>query len=435
MVATPNKERAALRTTMDHASAAAAAQPPETRRCVVVGATARAFVASAVRAGWAAHAADLFADDDLAATAAEVVRLGPGAAAAYPDGIPDVVAAFPEAPCVYTGGLENHPDVIAAIASLRPLAGCSADAVRRARDPAMIAAIVREAGLHFPEWRVTPSGLPRDGSFVVKPRRSAGGRGVRRWRGGTVAPARGDCLWQRFVPGESRSASYVARAGQARLVGASRQLAGLRWCGARTFAYCGSVDVPLDSLSDRLRGSLERVGRALAAALGLEGLFGVDLIMDSRDGLHVLEINPRPTASLELVERATGWSVAAAHLSAFGWCADPPQGHASPGIWAKAIAYAPRGATADAVAGAIADCAARWASADGLPAIADVPGSAEPPRPGAPLMTVFARGDTSAAALAALRRRVCDLRRLAVARVSPRAAAPSASRRRRGSTA
>jgi uncharacterized protein len=409
MVATPNKERAAARMPMGHAAHHGPSREPVPKRCAVVGASVRAFVESAARAGWAAHAADLFADSDLIAIATDVVRLGSAGGPAYPHGIPGVVGSFPEAVCVYTGALENHPDVIEALARTRPLAGCSAASLHRVRDLLEVADVVRAAGLRFPETHATPDGLPADGSYLVKPRRSAGGRGVRLWHGGVRDSAAGDLLWQRFVRGVSRSASYVARAGTARLVGSSLALPSADWCGGRTFAYRGSIDVPLERLPDDLRRSFERLGAALAAAFDLTGLFGIDVIEDAAGDVHVLEVNPRPTASLELVERATGWSVAAAHLAACGWGDEPAGGAAADGVWAKAIAYAPPNATAARVTDTLARLAERWMAADGLPAVADVPQPDEPPVPGAPLVTVFARGNTTARALATLRGRVLDL--------------------------
>lgn len=416
MVATPNKERAAARMPMGHAADHGPSREPVPKRCMVVGASARAFVESAVRAGWSVHAADLFADADLVAIATEVVRLGSAGGPAYPQGIPDVVASFPEAVCVYTGALENHPDVIDALARARPLAGCSAASLHRVRDHREVADVVRAAGLRFPETHATPDKLPTDGSYLVKPRRSAGGRGVRPWHGGLRDSTTRNLLWQLFVPGVSRSASYVARAGTARLVGSSLALTAGDWCGGRTFAYGGSIDVPLERLPDGMRRSFERLGAALAAAFDLTGLFGVDVIEDVTGELHVLEVNPRPTASLELVERATGWSVAAAHLAACGWAAEPAGGTTAEGIWAKAIVYAPPGATASRVTDTLAEIAERWRAADGLPAVADVPQPDEPPVPGAPLVTVFARAATAAEAHDALRDRVGELRRLTAAR-------------------
>lgn len=410
MVATPNKERAAACTPMGHAAHHGPSREPAPKRCVVVGASARAFVESAARAGWAAHAADLFADADLIATASAVVRLGVPGGPAYPHGLPGVVASFPEAVCIYTGALENHPEVIAEIARTRPLAGCSAAALRRVRDPLAVAVVVRAAGLRFPDTCAAPDGLPTDGSYLVKPRRSAGGRGVRPWLGALRGPAAADCVWQRLIPGVSRSASYVARAGTARLVGSSLALPDAGWCGGRPFAYRGSIDMPLDRLPNGQRRSFERLGAVIAAAFDLTGLFGIDMIEDAAGEVHVLEVNPRPTASLELVERATGWSVAAAHLAASGWGEEPNDGATAEGIWAKAIVSTPPTATAAAITDTLAGLADRWATTDGLPAVADVPRPDEPPIPGAPLVTVFARGDTAAHALATLRERVLALR-------------------------
>jgi predicted ATP-grasp superfamily ATP-dependent carboligase len=302
--------------------------------------------------------------------------------------------------------------VIAAITAVRPLAGCSTDVIRRVRDPAAVAAVVRDARLRFPDTYRSPTGLPTDDSFLVKPVRSAGGRGVHRWSGATLGRAGRDLIWQRFVRGDCRSASYVARHGAARLVGSSRPLTGASWCGGREFSYCGSVNLPLDDLPDGLRQTFERLGSAVAAAFGLTGLFGIDLVVDAAGEVHVLEVNPRPTASMELVERSTGWSVAAAHLAAYGWCAEPRGGAAAGDVWAKAIVYASTTVrSASSVAEIIAALADRWTAADGLAAVADIPRADEQPMPGAPLVTVFARGDTHDRAVATLRRRVLRLRR------------------------
>ena len=112
---------------------------------VVVGASVRAIAGSAARAGFIVHAADLFGDLDLRELAATVETVRP-----YPAGLPAAIAAFPPAPWIYTGALENHPELIAVMAAARPLAGCSPEAVARVRDTDNVAALVREAGLLFP---------------------------------------------------------------------------------------------------------------------------------------------------------------------------------------------------------------------------------------------------------------------------------------------
>jgi predicted ATP-grasp superfamily ATP-dependent carboligase len=406
----------------------------EPARCIVVGASVRAFAESAARGGWSVHAADLFGDVDLRAAATEVVRVGAGADAAYPRGLPGVVERFPPAPVAYTGALENHPDVIEALARERPLAGCAAAAVRSVRDPRDLAAVVHDAGLRFPETVASPAGLPTDGTFLVKRRASAGGRGITAWRGDAAAAARDDVHWQRFVPGEPWSAAWIARGGGATLVGASQPLRGGPWCGAGPFAYCGSVDAPLTQLPDRLRRAFESLGNGLARAFDLVGAFGSDVIVDESGIVHVLEVNPRPTASMELVERSTGWSLASAHLAACGMAAAPAAMSPGDGVWAKAIVHAPRRPRPGLVE-RILDVAEPWTLHDGRAAVADVPPSGFPIVGGAPLVTAFARRPTRAAAAAELRARVRRLRRLAAGDVSLRGDDRPRPRLRRGRTA
>lgn len=384
-----------------------------TNECVVVGASARSFAESATRAGWSVHAVDLFRDRDLIAATVQARAI---ARAAYPDGLPGAIARFPAGPCAYTGALENHPDVIAAIAAARPLAGCDPSAVKAVRDPSSLAAVVRDAGLFFPDTYSSPARVPSDGSFLVKPLASGGGRSIRTWRGDAAAVQSGMC-WQRFVRGSAWSAAFLAEGGPTTLVGASRPAGYARECGCRRFAYSGSIDVPLPRLPETLHRTFEMAGRHLAAAFGLRGCFGVDVVVDGHGRVHVLEVNPRPTASLELVERACNWPVAGAHFAACGW------GHAvgSPRptdvVWSKAIVRA-RGEPRHLVAEMILEAAEAWTRADGLQAVADVPAAGSTPTAGSPLVTVFARGTSAGEARSLLRDRVLRIQRLATAPVS-----------------
>lgn len=223
---------------------------------VIVGASVRAFAESARRAGWRVHAADLFGDLDLAAVADSVV-VARGGAAGYPQNLLAACERFPPAAFCYTGALENHPAVVAALAAKRPLLGASVAAVRAARDVSVLAKAVREAGLLFPETRLDAAHVPRDGSFLVKPlavpaggastagpRRPRGDRGrldasgsgsSRAWPGPPPTPSRraarscsvsvGSCSAARGAafagsPGAARSASPV-RNSPARCAGSS----------------------------------------------------------------------------------------------------------------------------------------------------------------------------------------------------------------------
>ena len=57
----------------------------------------------------------------------------------------------------------------------RPLWGNDGSTLRAVRDPIAVAEALRRAGLPCPRVRLEPEGLPRDGSWLVKPLASAGG--------------------------------------------------------------------------------------------------------------------------------------------------------------------------------------------------------------------------------------------------------------------
>jgi predicted ATP-grasp superfamily ATP-dependent carboligase len=378
---------------------------------VVVGASVRAFACSALRAGWTVHTADLFTDVDLRAAAATAIRVTGGGPRGYPRGLVHAVAEFPPAPWCYTGALENHPDLLAALAAARPLAGNGATTVRAVRDHARLAEALREAGLAFPPTVASPRGLPTDGSFLMKPRRSAGGRGIRPWRGGPVPR---DHVWQRRVSGRPWSLAFLCANGRGRPWSVSGQLVGVPWCHARPFAYCGSTAIHPATLPPRLLRDAHCLGEVLAGRFGLVGLVGADVMIDAAGGMHVIEINPRPTASMELGERTHGGSLAADHLAACGLASPVAAATAGPAgdsaTWAKAVLFAPTALRlTPARAGRLADRAAAWTAADGWRALADIPDPRAYLPAGGPVVTLFARGATAAASRRRLRERAREV--------------------------
>src|SRR5205807_4168874 len=96
------------------------------------------------RAGYQPYAIDLFADRDLAAIcpAVKIQR--------YPHDCLAALAAAPEAPWIYTGGLENHPRLVDRLADVRLLLGNRGDVLRRIRDPRLLAEAARDTGCSFP---------------------------------------------------------------------------------------------------------------------------------------------------------------------------------------------------------------------------------------------------------------------------------------------
>jgi predicted ATP-grasp superfamily ATP-dependent carboligase len=282
------------------------------QRLMIFGASTRAAAQSAVRAGFRPVCADHFADQDLYELA-EVLPLS-----RYPHDLVTTAERGPSLPWVYTGALENHPRLLKKLASSRRLYGNPADVVTRIRDPLAVVRVLTAAGI--PALPVCPGSQPppRDGRWMLKPLRSAGGRGIQVWDERPVAFLKGGrrepCYFQQRVAGEPYSALYLATFAATVLIGASRQLIGESRLHAGPFAYCGSIG-PLD-LGASLEGQIVRLGQILGSEFGLRGLFGVDFLIDVDSVAWLTEVNPRYTASVEVLEVALGMSLLGDHVTA-----------------------------------------------------------------------------------------------------------------------
>jgi uncharacterized protein len=281
---------------------------------LLVSVSARMLAELAVRAGHDVIAFDRFGDFDLQRLCPSFSVLrdlgGRGGMAALVDAARDV----PAPSVVYGAGLENQPALVARLAAGRRLLGCPPETLERVRDPAVLGASLRGAGLAFP--RTFGAGgapqRPQPGRWLRKPARGGGGRGVREWTSETLGAG---VVVQERIAGLPCSAAAVADGRSAIVLGISEQLIGRAGLGARGFAWCGNIVPPrLGAMQRRSLGTAARtICSHLARAFGLRGLFGVDLVWD-RERAWVLEVNPRPTASLECVEAAHGIRVFAAHL-------------------------------------------------------------------------------------------------------------------------
>ena len=303
---------------------------------LIAGASARSAVFSAIRGGFRVAAADLFADADLAENAdATRIRNWPG-------GVVEWTRSFPgDVPFLYAGGLENCPEMLEEIARDRIVAGVMRGGLREIRDPTFLSAWCRRSGFRYP--RLLSASTVGSRESLVKPRRGTAGLGIRCYEGGPLAV---DDYLQEFVNGVSGSAAYLVNASGAEFLGRCRQLPREPSDAARLppFLYRGSV-TQRTSFDDWLAELGEGLNR-----LGVRGLCGVDFIDPGEGSPVILEINPRWTASMELLELRVGRSFISEHAACFGIF--PSQGkpndhssafsHAVAGSLGKRILFAPR---------------------------------------------------------------------------------------------
>lgn len=297
----------------------------------VAALSARMLAEAARDGGYRPVALDLFGDRDTRRAAEAWFPIGEAARLAL-DGAA-LLAALRRlrgqgaAAWIAGSGFEAHPELLAAGAQVLPLAGNAAPVVARVRDPAAFYGRLAALGIAHPETRrVCPPAPPgwlrknaaSSGGWEVRParREDAGGSDPphRPEASGTVAATGGaspGIYYQRVAPGMAMSALFLADGRRSRLLGVNRQI--VRRLGARPYVFRGCIG-PV-AVAPGVWRTLEGMLDALTADFGLRGLNGLDFLLDD-ERVNVLELNPRPPASIALYREALAGGLVRAHVAA-----------------------------------------------------------------------------------------------------------------------
>jgi uncharacterized protein len=350
---------------------------------LIAGVSTRAAAASAATAGYEVTAYDAYGDLDHHASV-RIVSLPRDLGAPFTASA--VARASRDISCdavVYLSSFENHPRAVQTLAADRVLWGNPPDVLRRVRNPVLLASSLQQLGFTVP---LVSSSSPTSGRWLLKPRRSGGGHGVRDWnRRAAVTSAH---YLQESIEGIPGSVVFVAAGGRVVPLGISRQLVGDAAFGASGYRYCGNI---LQKHGDELESIVDAactLAAAVAETFQLVGVNGIDFI--ARDSVpYPIEVNPRWSGSMELVEHAYGLSVFGIHAEA---CAggtlprfDLRAARQQARVCGKAIVFAREPASAPDTTAWLADRSVR-----------DVPQPGESFAAGQPVCTVLAEGADAA---------------------------------------
>ncbi|MGB8276998.1 MAG: ATP-grasp domain-containing protein [Methylovirgula sp.] len=276
---------------------------------LIVAPSGRALAAAARRAGFRPLVADFFDDLDTRALAAANILVAATErgfeAADLIDQLQRLATGRDPIGLVYGGGFEDRPQLIAELARHFPLYGNAAEVVAHVKDPRLLADLCRRLAIPHPEIRFE---LPPDPAhWLIK--RAGGGGGLH------IAPAlsksaeAGD-YYQRRLKGQPVAALLLGTGRKAHVLGLSEQ-----WTAAsfdKPFRFGGAARPA--QLAASLAAQISAAAETIAAAAKLVGLNSIDFLVGD-DGFHLLEINPRPGATLDIFADSDG-RLFAAHLDA-----------------------------------------------------------------------------------------------------------------------
>ncbi len=316
-------------------------------KVLIVGLSTRAIAESAVRGGYRVVTLDYFGDRDQKELVENYSLMRDFHLGFSSEALLEASHQLCFDAVVYISNLENHPSVVEALAREHVLLGNTPQTLRKVRHGPTLRSFCREAGIPFPRTRFFGEALPEEGRWLRKPTKSGGGHGISLWDGRALDERH---FLQEYIEGVCASAAFVADGRDCVLLGVSGQLVGREELGARGFTWCGNV-LPLELAADELVAvvnAIQDIAGKLVRSFGLRGVNGLDFVLARREGRaipYLLEVNPRYTASMELVEWAYGLNVFDLHLRAF-------QGKLpsfsliesirQPGFYAKGVVYARR---------------------------------------------------------------------------------------------
>lgn len=194
---------------------------------------------------------------------------------------------------VYGSGFESHSDSLIFLARHFEILGNSPETFIALQDKRDFFQRLQKLNINHPEVCFT---IPKESeNWLIKPQHSQGGLAIQYLSKRQNNKAKTTSYYQRYIKGEPLSVLFLANGKQAQVIGFNRQLT--TTLENQPFVFAGIVNHA--ELSTQQQQTLTVWVNKLTTAYGLRGLNSLDFIL-SDDICYVLEINPRPPASMQL---------------------------------------------------------------------------------------------------------------------------------------
>ncbi|MBY0560522.1 ATP-grasp domain-containing protein [Hyphomicrobium sp.] len=290
---------------------------------------------------------------------------------------------------VLGSGFEDKPRLVAALASRFKLLGSDAATYKVCKDPQSFFGVLDKLGIAHPETRTSPPADPT--GWISKRVGGSGGRHIRTCVG--LQRAKPRRYFQKLLDGDRISVSGVFLSAPNSVLALTRQ-----WTSPspeQPYRFGGAVSLP--PIDPDVRRRIVDAATDVSSALQLKGMASLDFVVKNGTP-YLLEVNPRPGASLDVLDDEAGFLFRAHIAMGLGEGIMPrfPDIKVNRSAIAMAILHADRGPIL------LNDIPWPDWSADRGP-----PGTFIPA--GAPLATVFAEAPTADAAEALARARLAEL--------------------------
>ena len=260
---------------------------------LIIANSGRMLAQAALDAGFKPLVIDLFADSDTQSYAADFVQVASLAWHDLASVTEHFISRYAVKLLIYGSGFEEYPESLAYLAERLSVLGNSVESFVKVQDKLVFFSALEQLDIPYPEVSFTAPTSDKN-SWLVKPRQGQGGVGIRRYSDDETAVS---VYWQKLITGTPYSVLFLANGSRAQIVGFNRQ-----WVDEINYPACfifSGVINSTDLLAEH-KALMAQCLQKLVPLFSLKGLNSLDFIQTPDQPFFVLEINPRPSASMQL---------------------------------------------------------------------------------------------------------------------------------------
>lgn len=261
---------------------------------LIIASSGRMLAEAAKNAGFKPLVVDLYADTDTEYYAEAVLQVSSLAVEAVTAKVNYFIDRYSVAYAIYGSGLESYPETLVFLESCLTVLGNAPEVFETLHDKPVFFSRLDALAVPYPEVVYRE---PSDaGDWLIKPMRGQGGQGIKFYDRHLKINFTG--YWQKHQAGLQYSILFIADGLKFVPVGFNRQWT-VNLGAGREFIFSGISNHC--ALTHEAQSEVTRWLEKIVPAFGLKGLNALDFI-DTSEQLKVLEINPRPSASMQLYD-------------------------------------------------------------------------------------------------------------------------------------
>lgn len=257
--------------------------------------SARFIAQSATQAGFSVWVADCFCDQDTIEVAQRHHKLPALSTVNQPQLLKCLIDLADGEACqlVCGTGIEQFSVILSQLPPNIQLVGNTSATIKHLKTPAHFFALLNQLELPYPETQYTPPSNTEN--WLCKPNTGSGGMNICL---ANDAKHNNPGYYQRYISGINGSALFLSTGKQMQILSINQQYCGYQQ--TQPFRL-QQIDTPLN-LSWLIKAELSDAINKLVTATGLIGINSIDFILDRDQQLFLLEVNPRLSASAELLQ-------------------------------------------------------------------------------------------------------------------------------------